>query len=250
MPSQIHESHVVLFRNQPSLAAELIRDALGVPIRPYREARIFSSDLTEVQPAQHRAVLVVHVYDAEPVQAIKGEVQLQAQEGKRFVWRAYVANQHAKLECPVCLLVVTTDDAVARWAAKPVDMGGLYPFAPYVLGPSGIPEILDLQDARARPELAVLSAIAHGTDPDTGRAVRIELAAQLACVGLDSDRSQLYFDLIENSLSEAAREALSNMDLRKYEYQSEFARKYFTEGIAKGISQGRASLIIQLLSLR
>jgi hypothetical protein len=30
MPSQLHEAHLLLFRNQPALAAGLIRDALGV----------------------------------------------------------------------------------------------------------------------------------------------------------------------------------------------------------------------------
>src|SRR5262249_731225 len=150
------------------------------------------------------------------------------------VWPAYVANLRARLECPVCLLVVTADDAVARWAAKPVAMGGLYKFAPYVLGPSGVPEITDEGEARDNPELAVLSAMAHGRDDDVARSARIAIYAQTATAGLDADRSKLYFDLILNSLSEAARNALSSMDAYTYEYQSDFARRYLAQGVAQG----------------
>lgn len=47
MPSQLHESHLFLFRNQPTLAAELIRDALGGKLPTYGAARVVSADLTE-----------------------------------------------------------------------------------------------------------------------------------------------------------------------------------------------------------
>ena len=36
------------------------------------------------------------------------------------------------------------------------------------------------------------------------------------------------------------------MDTRKYEYQSEFARRY----VAQGHSEGRAAIIVRLLTLR
>ncbi|HWK75922.1 MAG TPA: DUF4351 domain-containing protein [Povalibacter sp.] len=64
-------------------------------------------------------------------------------------------------------------------------------------------------------------------------------------IDLDEERSRLYFDLILNSLSEAARRALRNMDPAKYEYQSDFARKYVAQGRAEGRAEGRASLIIR-----
>ncbi len=64
MPSQLHESHLLLFRNQPALAAQLIRDALGVRLPAFREARIESADLTEVQPAEYRADLAMAAQNA------------------------------------------------------------------------------------------------------------------------------------------------------------------------------------------
>jgi hypothetical protein len=139
MPSHLHESHLLLFRNQPTLAAELISEALHGAIPSYRHARIGSGELTDVQPAEYRADLVIELHEDGPVFGIVLELQLSVDERKRFVWPAYVASLRARLSCPVCLLVVTADEAVARWAGKCVQLGGLHHFAPYVLGPSGVP---------------------------------------------------------------------------------------------------------------
>ena len=59
MPSQLHEVLLQLFRNRPGLAPELLRDALHQELPSYTEARIDSADLSEVQPAEYRADLVV-----------------------------------------------------------------------------------------------------------------------------------------------------------------------------------------------
>lgn len=40
------------------------------------------------------------------------------------------------------------------------------------------------------------------------------------------------------------------MDMRNYEYQSDFARKYVAQGRAEGEAMGRATLINRLLALR
>lgn len=69
-------------------------------------------------------------------------------------------------------------------------------------------------------------------------------------LGLDEDRSRLYFDLILSSLSEAARRALRTMDPAKYEYQSDFAKRYVAQGIMQGRAEGRVALVIRQLALR
>ena len=51
MVSMQHEVLVELFRNRPTLAAELLTEALHVKLPAYTEARVVSIDLTEVQPA-------------------------------------------------------------------------------------------------------------------------------------------------------------------------------------------------------
>ena len=246
MPSQLHEVLLQLFRNRPLLAPELLRDAWHVELPKFSEARIDSADLTDVQPAEYRADLVVLLLDGLPVLGIVVEVQLSQDDRKRFVWPVYAASLRARLKCQVSLLVVTVDETVARWAAKPIDMGNGSRFVPLVLRPSGIPEVIDEQQAQSDPELAVLSAMAHGKDANTDKAVQIALVAEFAIAGLDPDRSKLYFDLVRHSLSEAARRALQAMDLRKYEYQSDFARHY----IAVGRAEGRAAMITKQLTLR
>lgn len=94
--------------------------------------------------------------------------------------------------------------------------------------------------ARADPELAVLSVMAHGRDEDTSKAAKIAAAAQTAAHDLDDERSGLYLDLILTSLSEVARKESQSMDPAKYEYQSDFARRYVAQGRAAGREEGRA----------
>jgi hypothetical protein len=267
MPSRLHESHLLLFRNHPALAAELIRAVRQVSLPQYTEARVLSADFTDIQPAEYRADMAIQFRDKGTVFGIVLEVQLSQARRKRFVWPVYVSLLRARLECPVELLVVTPDESsVARWAARPIEIGRFNTFTPVVVSPSGIPALVDEDVARANPELAVLSAMAHGSDENIDRAARIALCAHAAISGLDGDRSKLYCDLDIHSLSEAARNALRNMDARAYEYQSDFARQYVAqgreegkqegraegkaEGKAEGEASGRAALISRLLTVR
>jgi hypothetical protein len=51
-------------------------------------------------------------------------------------------------------------------------------------------------------------------------------------------------------LPEAARRALQMMNASKYEYQSEFARRYFGQGKAAGKVEGRVEIVLELLATR
>ena len=55
MPSMAHDVLVDLFKNRPSLGAELLSEALGVALPSYTEARLVSIDLTKVRPTEYRA---------------------------------------------------------------------------------------------------------------------------------------------------------------------------------------------------
>ena len=245
MPSHFHEALVQLFRNRPRLEPELL-SVLQTDLPSYSEARVDSAELSDIQPAEYRADLVVTLTDAVPRLGIVIEVQLSIDDRKQFAWPACVANLRARLKCPVCLLVVAGDETVARWAAKVVKIGGGNFFAPMVLRPASVPEITDAAQAEKDPELAVLSAIAHGRDADTHKAAQIALAAQAASACLDEDRTVLYLDLILASLSEAARGELHIMKPAGYEFQSDFARHHF----ARGRVEGRAELVVRLLARR
>ncbi|MFE7719809.1 hypothetical protein ACFU44_12300 [Nocardia rhizosphaerihabitans] len=80
----------------------------------------------------------------------------------------------------------------------------------------------------------VLSALAHAQHPEH-REIWKALLAALGTLG--DDRAALYYDFILSTLPAAARsewEALMAAGLQGYEYRSEFARKYFAEGEARG----------------
>lgn len=247
-----HESLVQLFRDRPELAPEMLRDALGVAIPEYTEVRIESSDFTETVSTEYRADLVVLLVEGKPVLGIVLEVQLAPKARKRFTWPVYVAGLRARLECDACVLVVTPSSEVARWAAEPIALGPGGSLVPLVLGPDAVPAVRDVDAARREPELAVLSAMAHGEDADAERAATIALAALVACLDLDAERATLYADVVRSALGDAARAALETMmqSPERREFQSEFARKYVAVGKAEGKAEGEAQAVLAVLEAR
>jgi hypothetical protein len=237
MPSLDHESLILLFRNQPELAAQLLRDALHLELPAYTEARLASSDLTEVVPTEFRADAVVLLVDGKPVLGVIVEVQLSRVDQKPFAWPAYASVLRSRHKCPVELLVLTHDRAVAAWAAKPIrlDLRGESVLRPLVLGPDGVPLVTDPEQAKRTPELAVLSALAHGGD-EPELASKVGAAAIIAALGLDPERAALYSQLVDAALSTAARAALETlMETQSIPIKSEFARIQRASAQAEGI---------------
>jgi hypothetical protein len=231
MPSMAHEILVDLFKNRPSLAAEILAEVLGVSLPPYTQARLAATDLTEIQPAEYRADAVVVLLDRDiPVRVIIVEVQLAVDPRKRFSWPAYVTVSRAIHGCPADLLVVAPDSSLAGWCAEPIEIGVPgFVLRPPVLHRTAVPVVTDPGEAARRPELGVLSAMAHG---DTEEGTTIATAVLPAIRGLDDDRARLYYDLVYNSLNETARRVLEAM-MKGYEYQSDFAKKYVAQGRAE-----------------
>src|SRR5436305_11182097 len=228
MPSMAHEILVDLFKNRPSLAAEILAEVLGFPLPPYTEARLASTDLTEIQPAEYRADVVAVLVDRDlPVRVIIVEVQLAADPRKRLSWPAYVTVSRAVHGCPAGLLVVAPEPAVAGWCAEPIEIGVPgFVLHPPVLRRTAVPVVTDVEEAARRPELGVLSAMAYG---ETEQGATIAAAVLPAIQGLDDDRARLYYDLVYNSLNEAARRAMEGT-MKGYEYQTDFAKKYVAPG--------------------
>jgi hypothetical protein len=261
MPSMLHESLLQLFRNRPTLAAELLRDTLGVPIPPFTEARVEEADLTQVLPTEYRADLVVILRHGAPVFGIVVEAQLAPDDDKPFTWPHYGMALRAKLRCPVCVLVITHDPKVAEWASQRIDTGqpGV-PFFPVVLGPRAVPRVTTPAEAERAPELAVLSVLAHGREE---RGLEMALATLTATSGLDEERAMFYLDLVRGALNDSARRALeSMMSTGNYQLQDpESARKLldFTrrlreegkvEGKAEGEAKGKAEALLHILATR
>jgi hypothetical protein len=171
------------------------------------------------------------------VRVVIVEVQLATNPKKRFSWPAYVTVSRAVHGCPAALLVVAPDPAVAVWCAEPIETGiPGFVLRPPVLRRTAVPVVTDPGEAIRRPELGVLSALAHG---ETEQGATIAAAVLPAIQGLDDDRVRLYYDLVYNSMNEAARRALEAM-MKGYEYQSDLAKKYVAQGRAEGLTEGRA----------
>ena len=244
MPSMAHEILVDLFKNRPSLGAELLSEALGIALPSYTEARLISIDLSQIRPAEYRADVVVLLLEGDvPVSVLIIEVQLGIDPRKRFTWPEYSMGSRAAHSCPVGLLVVAPDPDVAAWCAEPIATGiPGFVLRPPVLGREAVPVVTDPAEAARRPELAVLSAMAHG-EGELGAA--IAAAVLPAIQRLDDERARFYGDLVLNSLNEAARRALEAM-MKGYEYQSDFAKKY----VAQGHKEGERALLLRLLCTR
>ncbi|WP_441290245.1 hypothetical protein ACSRUE_06395 [Sorangium sp. KYC3313] len=251
MPSVTHEALVELFKNRPTLAAEMLHDALGHPVPTFTEARVESSDFTEIVPSDRRADVVVVLLVGEqqrPAMAIVVEVQLGVDPDKPYVWPVYVTQTRARHRCPTGLLVVTIDAAMARWSARPIDTGHPgWTLTPLVLGPHGVPVVTDAEQAKAAPEVAVLSAMAHG---QSEAAEAIGEAFFAAAAGLDEERRAVYGDLVLSSLNAAARRRLEAMMKSGYQFQSEFARSYVAKGRQEGILEAKAHDVLAVLEAR
>jgi hypothetical protein len=239
VPTVTHEALADLFKSRPSLAAEILVEALGVPLPEYTEAQAVAADLTEVQPAEYRAdVVVVLRKNGVAVWVIVVEVQLATSLRKRLTWPAYVAVSRAIHNCPAVLLVVAPDPAVAAWCAEPIETGSPgFVLRPFVLSPTAVPVVTDPDEAARRLELAALSAMAHGKSEQGAAIAAAVLPAIHRLDPLENDRAGLYSDLVYHSLNEAARHALEET-MKGYEYQSDFAKRYFAQGRAEGHTEG------------
>jgi len=251
MPSFPHELPLALFRRCPELVPHLLK-ALDVDLPPYREVRIVESDLTQLTPTEYRADLVITLYDDQgtPVLGIVVEVQLRVDPDKEFSWPHYVTGVRAKLRIPAVLLIFCDDERVARWARQEIVLGGDWRYRPTVLGPEQVPWVKSPERARQLPELAVLSAVAHGNEP---AGMEVLLPTLEALLTLDEERKGFYYDVVLRSLNEAMRRALEQelkMQSGKYEYQSDFARTYFGQGKAEGRAEGEAKALLAVLEAR
>ncbi|MBI5481628.1 MAG: hypothetical protein HY906_22415 [Deltaproteobacteria bacterium] len=238
MPSHRHEALVDLLRQEPGLCTWLAARTLG--LRPPRRgsARVDEAGFSQLVPPERRADLILRLARGAPWAGLIVEVQLSRRARKRLLWPLYAAALRVRLRGPVCLVVVAPDARVAAWASAPITGGQpASQFVPLVLGPAVIPWLANPHEAALRPGLAALAAITHGSEPG---GERIALAALRAARRLDADRAARYADIVVAALAEAARRRLEAlMESSGYPY-SDWARKHYFEGMAKGEAKGEA----------
>jgi hypothetical protein len=242
MPTVEHDALAELFRFQPALAVALLRDVLGLPVPDHGSFELPETDFTQTMATEYRADRVVILQDQAraPVLGVVVEIQRAIDERKRWSWPVYVGALRAQQRCPVVLLVLCLDDETAAWAQQPIDLGFGQRVQPFAVGPRALPKLREPEQASRLPELAVLSAMTHGNDEPDG--LETVLAAMVALARFDDERARFYLDLILARLNERVSRALEAMRMQKYEYQSEFAKKYYgqgkQEGFAEGLQQG------------
>ena len=246
MPSISHEALVSLFRDCPALGPELLRQRIGIELTLNATPHLTSAAFVDLFPPEYRAdaVVLLEKPDGTVGEVVIVEVQIDRNSKKRYAWPYYATAARARYRCSATMLVIATDEDVATWAKRPIALDRIAnQYIPAVLGPSAMPKIIDFERANAIPELAVLSAVAHGQG-DSGEA--IGRAAVSACKGLDDERQALYTDLVLASLNEAARRALEAfMNLKNYEFQSEPARRWSSFGRKRERQQVLERLLAQ-----
>ncbi|MEQ9498330.1 MAG: hypothetical protein RIT81_15765 [Deltaproteobacteria bacterium] len=247
MPSFLHEALIELFRADTSLAIDLCRRSLGAALPDFDGVRVAEATMNELAPAEYAADLVLMLeHHGAAVLAIVVEVQLRIDARKRWTWPVYGVNARARLRCPVLVLVVAPDPRVAAWAARSIALGGRSVFQTEVLSPHAIPAVEAGREALTHPELAVLSAVAHGNEPDGLKAVA---AAFSGIARLELPEKRLYLALIDQALSVERRREVTEMGL--FELMEEYDRVYgprdrklreqaIAEGRALGLKLGEA----------
>jgi hypothetical protein len=251
MPSSLHERLVQLFRERPGLAADLLSGPLFTELSKWDEARAEPNELARQAPTPYLADLVLSFRSGgKPVQAVVVEAQLRRDTDKRRRWPVYVTSVHDELHCPTYLLVVSPDRGVAQWCAQPIALGHPgFTLTPLVLGPDVVPVVTDEEQGRAEPELAVLSAIAHGDSPAQQEVLRALLAGLR---NLGGYRAGLYADVVAAVLSPAALRYLKElvMGLATSEPLSDLFRPHYFRGKAEGRAEEAAEAVLTVLAAR
>lgn len=157
----------------------------------------------------------------------------------------YLTAKRGRQRCPVMLLVVCVDAGTARWCRQPIELGHPgFTLTPLVFGPEQVPVVDDIE--MATPEVAVFSAMAHGAEHPE---VLTALVGALARI--DPNRAELYGDVVLAALPMAAQQYLEElMAANTYQFQSNFARRYFGRGKEEGMAEGEAEAIILFLDAR
>ena len=264
--STLHEAIVELVRKQPDLVPELLTQFLDITIPTSASTQLVDSVFNEVKAVESRAdAVVVMATHGGTILAAVVEAQLQKDEDKRFTWPHYATGARVRHQCPAIVLVVTPDPRVASWAAQPIDVGPGSVFRPQVIHPERIPKIVDAREAARDPQLAALSVLAHGKgDPHV--AAKIAVALYVVLKAFPDPERGVYLSVIENALSDDAREEFYRMMPEAPKYFSETLRQSWehdvaageakgeakgrAEGEAKGRAKGKAEALLRILAQR
>jgi len=238
-----------VFQEGSVLLARTCRSVLGLPEYAGFEACAENIDATEHIPVERRVDTLLRLRRDGEEHVVIVEAQCKRDDSKRKSWPYYIAYLHSKHNCPVMLLIVCNDSAVARWARDPIDVGPRrYPCQrtqPFVLGSDNMPMITDLSEASADVEFTVLSALIHSKSKKA-RAILNVLATALD--GLDIPTAERFAGLTAAGLGspDARQHWRDLMTAHTYRYESELTEELRAEGRA----EGQATMLLRVLQAR
>jgi hypothetical protein len=177
------------------------------------------------------------------------ESQRRNDKEKNYTWPAYVATFRHANRCDTELLVFCKDRSTAQRLGRPIVLnrsGGV--IQPLTVTPADLSPVTDLEEARRRPELAVLTAPAHADTPN-GKEV-----LQAYCEALNvlsHEDGKLYDDYARSLFSDAARRLLEEIvKIEEYQWQSDFALEHQSIGRTEGRAEGEAKAVLLVLQAR
>src|SRR5215475_13006087 len=163
MPSPWHDGVVHVFRDEPGLAMQVLRDCAGARVPAGLTCRLESPAFNDRPSSDFAAdTVVVMGPPRQPAHAVVVEAQ-QARDGqKRGQLPRYAASLWLLLRCPVDVLVICPDQTTADWYAQPIatSLNG-YTLYPHSVGPRQVPAVTDSAFIAASPGLAALSVAMH-----------------------------------------------------------------------------------------
>jgi hypothetical protein len=253
VPGPIHEGLVTLFANYPGLAFEMaqrcgarrcgeherVSEGPTVFQDPGNPGRLFCADAVFVGWARRGGEL-------EPVEAVALEVQRFHDALKSISWVVYRAGVRSRHRCRAWTLVVSPDPEVRERGRALFELEP--ELCPLILEPKMIPAIVDFDQARRRPDLAILAAVMHA---DTSVGVASARAALLAMRSLSRSQRQCYLPLVGASLTEEQMSELAKqLPEEVVEEFSAFERRgaWFTRAHQEGLHDACRELAASLKS--
>lgn len=243
-----HEAPLELVRQHPSLAIELVRATLNVPLPDNLEARLGPTDLNYVVPAQFTADSVITLHDpvtGEPVLVVIVEPQGREDFDKQYSWPAYVTNVRRAAKCPQAVLVVICPDPIEGEKCRQSIHTGHPGFnlSPIVIDPQHAPN-----PEGASPWLVIFDACLGALNIDAEPVARRILDAVHDSGASSADRTRVV-TLILKAAPAAARQILEEL-MATAEWKSDFVESFVNVGIEQGAIRSRAEDILKVLDAR
>ncbi|MDT3440889.1 MULTISPECIES: hypothetical protein [unclassified Pseudofrankia] len=252
MPSGEHEAPIELATLAPNVVLDLLSDIFLVKVPSFREVTEPSTDMRMLAPRTYHAdgALLFKDADNHPVLGVVLEIQRGWDPRKQWTWMLYVAHMAVRLRVRTLLLVYCPDPTVARRYQRLYQPGGRYsPQEPLIFSPRDVPRIVDVDQARANPALAVFSAICHGNDPNIDDHFPA-LAEVLRTAPTEVAAS--YDDILVAGLPHAVRTRWEAYMARAvgHRYYSDFYRQLDARARAEGRAEGEGRSVLTVLDAR